>query len=453
MNTSASIPTAAPWKQFLCRACGLIYDEEKGDPDSGLAPGTRFEEIPDDWVCPLCGVVKADFEPYVQAEVSTGAAVSMAPARVPGVVIVGAGIAGWAVAEALCALDATVPITLVSACQADRYHKPELSIALSRGDDRAGLVRESAGDAARRLGVRLLAETFVVGLSPALHQLRTTRGTLHYTRLVLAQGARPALPAALPAELCWRVNDLAGWTGLRNRLDGASRRIAIVGAGMVGCELAEDFARAGHAVTLLDRNDQPLAGLLPPPAAARLRLALEAQGVCFVGGVEVAEVSARAGGGKHLRSTQGLALDVDEIVAATGLVTDGRLARNAGLAFDRGIVVDPHSLRTSVDDVYALGDCISVDGAPCRFIEPIARQAAVIAHAALGRDHAGYAHQQPVIRLKTRALPIALHGLPYREGEWRVLEERDDYLYMQQWHHGHVVARLEVGKAQQRLAA
>lgn len=446
-------PANAPWKQFLCRACGLIYDEEKGDPDSGLAPGTRFEDIPDDWVCPLCGVVKADFEPYVHVETPAGQALSAAPSREPGVVIVGAGIAGWSAAEALRALDPALPITLVSACAGDRYHKPELSIALSRGDDRAGLVRESAHDAARRLGVRLLAETFVVGLSPALHQLRTTRGTLHYTRLVLAQGARPALPAALPAELCWRVNDLAGWAGLRNRLDGASRRIAIVGAGMVGCELAEDFARAGHAVTLLDINDQPLAGLLPPPAAARLRLALEALGVCFVGAAQVAEVAARPDGGKHIRTAQDLHLDVDEIVAATGLVTDGRLARNAGLAFDRGIVVDPHSLRTSAEDVYALGDCISVDGAPCRFIEPIARQAAVIAHAALGRQHAGYAHQQPVVRLKTRSLPIALHGLPCSDGEWRVLEERDDYLYMQQWRHGHAVARLEVGKARQRLAA
>ncbi|ANQ85654.1 rubredoxin [Azoarcus olearius] len=449
MNARAN----TPWKQFLCRACGLVYDEEKGDPDSGIAPGTRFADIPDDWVCPLCGVVKADFEPYEPVLAAQPPMVASAPARTPGVVIVGAGTAGWSAAEALRALDPAVPITLISACAADRYHKPELSIALSRGDDRAGLVRESAAAAARRLGVRLLPETYVVGLSPALHQLRTTRGTLPYTRLVLAQGARPALPPSLPAELCWRVNDLAGWSGLRNCLDGSARRVAIVGAGMVGCELAEDFARAGHAVTLLDVNDAPLAALLPAPATDRLRQALEAQGVCFVGGARVAEVRAAADGSKQLRTEQGLQLEVDEIVAATGLVTDGRLARGAGLAFERGIVVDPRSLRTSAEDVYALGDCISMEGAPCRFIEPIARQAEVIAHAVLGRPHAGYAHQQPVIRLKTRSLPIALHGQPCNGGDWKVLEARDDYLHMQQWHRGQPVARLEVGKARQRLAA
>ena len=54
---------------YICRACGLIYDEEKGDPDSGIAPGTRFEDIPDDWECPLCGVTKTDFEPFEPFEV------------------------------------------------------------------------------------------------------------------------------------------------------------------------------------------------------------------------------------------------------------------------------------------------------------------------------------------------------------------------------------------------
>lgn len=47
--------------KYLCEACGYIYDPAEGDPDSGIAPGTKFEDIPEDWVCPLCGVAKADF--------------------------------------------------------------------------------------------------------------------------------------------------------------------------------------------------------------------------------------------------------------------------------------------------------------------------------------------------------------------------------------------------------
>ncbi len=49
-------------QKYLCTACGYIYDPEVGDPDAGIAPGTSFEDLPDDWVCPLCGVGKELFE-------------------------------------------------------------------------------------------------------------------------------------------------------------------------------------------------------------------------------------------------------------------------------------------------------------------------------------------------------------------------------------------------------
>ena len=102
------------WKQFICRACGVIYDEEAGDPDSGLAPGTRFSDIPEDWECPLCGVSKADFSSYEPMPAVASGGTSTVAARDTGVVVVGGGTAGWAVVEALRALDAEVPITMVT---------------------------------------------------------------------------------------------------------------------------------------------------------------------------------------------------------------------------------------------------------------------------------------------------------------------------------------------------
>ena len=54
--------TLSDYRKYECAVCGWIYDEEKGDPDSGLAPGTRYEDIPDDWLCPDCGVDKTFFE-------------------------------------------------------------------------------------------------------------------------------------------------------------------------------------------------------------------------------------------------------------------------------------------------------------------------------------------------------------------------------------------------------
>jgi rubredoxin len=52
-------------KKYVCDVCGYVYDPENGDPDGGVKPGTAFEDIPADWVCPLCGVGKDSFSPTV----------------------------------------------------------------------------------------------------------------------------------------------------------------------------------------------------------------------------------------------------------------------------------------------------------------------------------------------------------------------------------------------------
>jgi len=51
-------------KRYICPPCGYIYDPEIGDPDSGISPGTAFEDIPENWICPVCGLAKSVFEPY-----------------------------------------------------------------------------------------------------------------------------------------------------------------------------------------------------------------------------------------------------------------------------------------------------------------------------------------------------------------------------------------------------
>lgn len=441
---SAPEPTdgLGPWKQFLCRACGLIYDEGEGDPDGGLPPGTRFADIPDDWACPICGVTKTDFEPYQRRALAAAAPVAVAPLRRPGVVIVGAGLAGWSTAEAIRAEDAEIPITLVTACGGDLYHKPELSIALGRGLSPADLRRETGAEAASRLGARLMSETFAIGLSAERHSLRTTRGTLPYTHLVLAHGARPALPACLDPALCWRVNDLAAWSGLHAELAQGPRNVAIIGAGLVGCELAEDLARAGHTVALIGAEARPLPELLPEQAARRLLAGLGGLGVRFLGSTLVNGLARRKEGDIALALADGTSLVAETVIAATGLATPSRLVRGAGIAFDKGIAVDPTTLRTSAPDIFALGDCISLAGSPCRYIEPVARQAQVIARAILGRESPGYAHAAPVIRLKTRSAPIELHGVPVAGAPWHVTEESERRLAMEQRQGGEVVAWL-----------
>lgn len=418
---SAVSSVRAPWLQFICDACGYVYDEAQGDADSGLAPGTRFADIPDDWACPLCGVTKADFTPYTPpslddlraqssgraAPVSTGSARHQA-----GVVIVGAGRAGWQLAEMLRGSDAKVPITLVTACAGDVYDKPLLSVAMVRQMTPAQHIRESGADAARRLNLRLLAHTHAIRICADTQTLRTTRGTLPYRQLVLAHGAEPALPPSLPAALCWRVNHLGMYLQLRAALGDAAvsgpKNVLIAGAGLVGSELANDLALGGHHVTLLDTQAEPLSRWATEHAGARLLAAWQALPLRFVGGVSVAGVT-KSAAGYRVTTACGQVFEADQVIAATGLQTPGRLARSAGLTWNNGIAVDADTLRTSAPRIYALGDCITLNGQASRFIEPIARQARTIAAALTGQAPVPYETRAAVLRVKTSSLPLTLH--------------------------------------------
>jgi rubredoxin len=61
-NGNSTKPQAQTAARYVCSVCGYVYDPEKGDPDQGIAPGTRFEDIPDSWTCPVCGAEKSMFE-------------------------------------------------------------------------------------------------------------------------------------------------------------------------------------------------------------------------------------------------------------------------------------------------------------------------------------------------------------------------------------------------------
>ncbi len=404
----------AAFRCFICRACGLIYDEAEGDADSGLAPGTRFDDIPDDWACPLCGVTKVDFEPYEAAAIERRATAPRQTAGTrgdAGVVIVGAGRAGWQMAQALRERDADVPITLVAACDASVYDKPLLSVALAKGLALSALVKEPASSAARRLNVRLLPRTHAVSVSTHANTLRTTRGSLRYRHLVLAHGAEPREVVQLPAALCWRINHLDAYLKFREALGepnpAAPQRVLIAGAGLVGCELANDLALAGHAVTLLDVNVLPLANLLGEAASNELLDAWRGLPLRFVGGVRIANVD-KNGVVCSVHTEDGQRFDAEHVIAATGLQTPGRLAHSAGLDWHNGIAVDALTLRTNVPNIHALGDCISIDGQALRFIEPVGRQAKLIAGHVTGGAVLPYVGTRPPVRVKTGSRPFTV---------------------------------------------
>jgi rubredoxin-NAD+ reductase len=237
-------------------------------------------------------------------------------------------------------VDADVPITLVTACSGDVYDKPLLSVAMAKHIALEQLVRETGAQAAQRLGVNLLAQTQATRICTRTQTLHTTRGKHAYEQLVLAHGAQAALPANMPAELCWRINHLDAYLRLRAALGGAPRDVAIVGAGLIGSELANDLALGGHRITLLDVQPEPLARWQAEKAGQQVLQAWKDLPIRFVGSVSVSHVE-KIDARMHVTTACGQQFVVDQVIAATGLQTPNRLAQAASLKWNNGIAVDP----------------------------------------------------------------------------------------------------------------
>lgn len=376
-----------------------------------------------------------------------------------GVVIIGAGLAGWHVIDAIRAKDKDIPVTLITADNGDRYHKPMLTMAISQNKRASDLIRATGSDAAEAANINLLADTEVSDIDAIGQQLylvsanrsdpaNTNYATISYDKLVLAMGAHPIFPKSLPEDLVWHVNHIERFGQLQEKLADGSQHVAIVGAGMVGTEIAEDLLKAGHKVTLIDLNDAPLSQMLPAKATARIAKAIESQGIQFLGGYQVSDVTRVSESGARdklqvsyepvastiarLDAQQHEPLIVDHVIASTGLLVDDTLPAAAGVEFDRrtGIVVDAATLRTNTSSIYAIGDCMSINGVACRYVAPLRAQAATIADDILGHEHEGYDHKPPMIRLKNKAISVMVTGVPQAAGNWQVKTETDEELIM-----------------------
>jgi len=458
--SSVVIDEKTDWLVYICKACGLLYKEEEGDPDSGLAPGTRFEDIPDDWMCPLCGVTKSDFvllaakdkKQYSSSPSGAGKLSSSdqqsSRSRYSDVLIIGAGKAGWEVAKALRAINSSLSIAIVTGCNGDIYEKPQLSNAFIKKIDLHRLVRESGIDAASRLNIQLFAHTHAVHISSSLKQLRTTKGMFKYKYLVIAHGAKPVRHPLLSAQDCWHVNHLSTYQELRRVVEPKQSDIAIIGAGLIGCELANDLALGGHRIYLVDTTNLPLSNVIPKVASEALLESWKNLPIQFFGRQQITKMS--HGAEKKILSMQsGLELNIDHVVLCMGLQPDSSLAQSAGITWDKGIAVDSQSLKTNIDHIFALGDCISVEGKVSRYIEPILRQARVIANQITGNQSIVFNSQPSPIRIKTSSLPMRLEGIVEYQGEWKMTVSKEAQFnqkwQMTQWNNDQVGAVLELG--------
>lgn len=245
------------------------------------------------------------------------------------IVVLGSGLAGWTTVRELRKPDPAVPVTVITADTGDFYAKPSLSNAFAQGRRPEQLVSTAAAKMAETLGVTLLQRTRVEAIDRAGHTVVTDKGRIAYRRLVLATGANPIrVPLAGDgADAVRSVNSLDDFAEFHARLR-PGVRVAIMGAGLIGCEFANDLATAGFRVTVVDPSSRPLAALLPEAASEALGLALASLGVDWRFGTTVMSVH-RRGESLHLAFADGASIDADAVLSAIGLRANTALARDA----------------------------------------------------------------------------------------------------------------------------
>jgi rubredoxin-NAD+ reductase len=374
--------------KWECIVCGLIYDEKEGWPDDGIEPGTKWEDVPEDWLCPDCGVGKEDFELLEEAPVDdTPHHEEPVVDKVhPPVVILGTGLAGYGLAKEFRKHDDETPLILITSDDGRSYSKPMLSTGYTKDHSANDLAQLDAGGMARMLKASVWTMTKVneIDTGQQLIKVGDSQTAIHYGKLVLAVGAdviRPPIEGDA-LEMVYSVNDLLDYDDFRIAVKKNDvKKVCIIGAGLIGCEFTNDMINGGFEVEAVDPLAYCLPTLLPETAGRAVQAALEEKGAKFHFGPLVTAVN--------------------------------KADTNRGVVTNR-------LLETSAPNVYAMGDCAEVNGHVLVYVAPL-----MAAARALGKTLAGdpteVSYPAMPVTIKTPACPVVVAPpAPDADGEWQI---------------------------------
>jgi rubredoxin-NAD+ reductase len=334
------------------------------------------------------------------------------------IVIIGSGLAGYTLIREIRKLDKAAPITLITREPGYFYSKPMLSTALASKKEASQLITTASEGMASQLGINILAQTDVSAIDTAAQKLQTSAGPISYGKLVLALGAdqmRIPLEGNAVSEV-HTVNDLEDYEKFRMAIAG-KKKVAILGAGLIGCEFANDLALGGYEIDVIDLAPQVLGRLLPEPAAKALQDKLSEAGVRWHFSTTVQTIN-RNGNALEMQLANGHSISCDVALSAVGLKPRLDLANAAAIKTGVGIQVN-HHLETSSSNIYSLGDCAEVDGLVLPYVMPIMQAARALAPTLLGQVTALNYPAMPVM-VKTPALPTVVSP-PAKgaDGQWK----------------------------------
>lgn len=335
------------------------------------------------------------------------------------IIIIGTGLAGYQLAREFRKLDSTTPLLLITADEGNFYPKPQLSTAKTQGKTASSLVTADAASMEKQLQATIRTHSPVKAIDSTNKSILLTDEKLNYSQLVLACGA-DVLKAPLQGnavEKVLSINHLYHYAMFESLIKN-KKNIVILGAGLIGCEFANDLSNANFNVHLIAPDKSLLERFLPSKIGNLLQEALEKNGVNFHLNTTVKTINEN-NDTFLLGLSNGKVLETEFVLSAIGLTPHLELAKTAHLVTNRGIQVN-RFLETSQPDIYAIGDCAEVEGHVLPFISPILTCAKALAKTLTGQRTAVDYPAMP-ITVKTHLFPIVICPPPLNQpGEWEI---------------------------------
>lgn len=331
------------------------------------------------------------------------------------IVIVGGGFAALQTIKMVRKLDQDIAITMITADSGVEYSKPNLSHAFSQAQTPETLSMHNAQQLAEQYNLVINTKALVREIDIEQQCVHVGDDTIHYSKLVLATGATPFIPPAkgLKHDATITLNSLEEFEKHKAKIDNA-HRVTVIGGGLIGVELAFDLQIAGKDVTIIEPASYLLSSLVPPFVSLELEQVLRKAGVT----VETDSAVCRATYLEEdirLQTTSSRLLRTDAVITAAGLKPNTTLATQAGVTVNKGIVVD-QTMKTSANNVYAIGDCAEIEGRIMAYLQPAILSANVLAKQLITSDdmpeEAGIKLKLPhiITKVKTPSYPIQLAG-------------------------------------------
>jgi rubredoxin-NAD+ reductase len=336
------------------------------------------------------------------------------------IIIIGTGFAGYELATQFRKLDSTTSLILITQDNGDFYSKPMLSKALTDKKTADALATKNVETMAQHLNAKILTHTCVTKIDVENKKLYCDEQVLVYSKLVFACGAHVKQP---PFEQTLHVNDLEDYRQFRQSIE-SKKHITIIGAGLIGCEFANDLTNVGYKVEIISTDHSLMAQLIPPRISDLLKGVLEKQGATFHLNTSIKTIEKCDDQFTVVLNTE-KAFTTDLVFSAIGLSPNIDLAKLAGIKTNTGIITNQY-LQTNIPDIFALGDCAEVEKFNLKYIGPIRQCAPALAKTLTG-ELTPVAYPGMRINIKTTSYKISVcPPILDPAGEWKVEIDPDN---------------------------